>query len=448
MEQLHTMPEKLGVHQRPLGKSVKQLSQRGLSAYRTVRSNSMTSFKNVQTQFVADARNKLRREIEEAKAEASEFIMSPHLLFRPLSLGFFALFPLLLPLAFVPLKLVAAYLTFFLGWYLIFVAFVACEVAMRPPWYRYPGLPKSGNPPYWGSYVHDPKRDLGLEFEDVFVCKGHPACTDGVKCKHFKLSGWFIPHAQNQDRVVVCVHGAGRDRRAFLRHVPVFYELGYSVLLFDLSEHGLSDGNNRGFSFGAREAGDVVSVVQYLGLSRNVKEIVLAGTSTGATSAILAAAQFQVGLDLGVQITGIVAENPFARPADLFRHHLEDFLRNYLSQNRHHMWRRLVFWFFSRVLLFRIGMLMNYGAEDAVPTINCPLLVMHSKADTVVPFSHGERVYNAALGKRLFMSVEEADHCALYDRYPDEWIAAVRRLVMYADESEDIFDNDTTGQGM
>ena len=37
---------------------------------------------------------------------------------------------------------------------------------------------------------------------------------------------------------VVCVHGGGRDRRAFLRHIPLFVKRGIPVLLFDFREHG------------------------------------------------------------------------------------------------------------------------------------------------------------------------------------------------------------------
>ncbi|KAA8496666.1 Protein ABHD12B [Porphyridium purpureum] len=420
-------PLNSSVRQRPLSKSVKHLSQQSLATYNQMRSQSIMKLKHVRSQ----AQNRLKQGFEEARAEAEEFITSPHLLFRPAAFGFFALFPLVLPLAFVPVHVVALYLLFCLVWYLLCVAYVACEVAMRPPWYRYPGLPQKGNPAYWGTFIRDPMADCGQPFLDVTICKksrigltgaSSSPCEDPLKCKHFKLSGWLISNAASQDgRFVVCIHGAGRDRRAFLRHLPVFYAKGYNVLLFDLSEHGQSDGSNRGFSFGVREASDVRAVVQYLRDQHDARKVVLVGTSTGATAAILAVAQMDD--TEASHVTAIIAENPFSRPADLFCHHLENSIRNYLSQNEHHVWRRIVFFLFSRVLLLRLGLVFNSGAEDAVASIKTPLLVLHSRADVVVPFSHGERVFAAAANsiRKKFVAVDDADHCGLFAFWPALW---------------------------
>mmetsp|Transcript_5176 Transcript_5176/g.9027 ORF Transcript_5176/g.9027 Transcript_5176/m.9027 type:complete len:441 (+) Transcript_5176:143-1465(+) len=406
-----------GVRKRQIGKSVRQLSAKGLKVYTSARKRSLKRLMEVKKQFMQDAVDTLRHELKEATAEANEFITSPHLLFRPLSLGFFGLFPLFLPLLFVPWKMLAVYMAFFLFWYALCVAFVATEVAMRPPWYR-TGLPTRGNPPYWREAIHDPKIDLNLDYENVEFCRIHgtsACCTSKQPQKHPILRGWFIP-CKDSNNVVVCAHGAGRDRRNFLRHSKVLHAEGYSVLLFDFSEHGLSDGSSRGFSFGVREAQDVSAAVSFVRKEKSAQRVILLGTSTGATSSILAVADHCAD-----SVDSIIAENPFSRPADLFCHHLDGFLRNYLSQNQHHIWRRLVFWIFSRVLLLRVGLGYNYGAVDAVSRIRCPIFVMHSPADDVVPYHHGESIFDAAQGPKVFWSVPDAEHCALYDRHPDLW---------------------------
>mmetsp|Transcript_5045 Transcript_5045/g.13580 ORF Transcript_5045/g.13580 Transcript_5045/m.13580 type:complete len:475 (-) Transcript_5045:103-1527(-) len=449
-----------GIRKRQLGKSVKQLSAKGLKIYTLGRTRSLDMLLEGNQKFVEEAGRKLRNEFAEARAEANEFITSPHLLFRPLSLAFFGLAPLAVPIAFVPWQLLASYVCFVLLWYLFCIAFVATEISMRPPWYRFPGLALRGNPPYWRDAVHDPLVDLGLEFEEVEFCRIHGSST--CAAKHGALRGWYIAanrpppsnaassvpddaeafgsvHCEGKDilstfdqgDVAICVHGAGRDRRAFLRHSEMLCASGLDVLLFDLSEHGLSDGNNRGFSFGVREAVDVASAVKFVRSELDANNVFLIGTSTGATSSILAAADHCCPGD----IQAIVAENPFSRPADLFCHHVDGFVRNYLSQNQHHVWRRLVFWLFGRVLLLRVGLRYNYGAVDAVPRINCPLFVMHSPADEVVPFSHGEEVFAAALEPREFWLAPNADHCALFDKYPDEWSTRVLNFIVDAKPS-------------
>lgn len=56
------------------------------------------------------------------------------------------------------------------------------------------------------------------------------------------LRGWYVPGAASADSHklgIVCVHGGGRDRRAWLRHIPIFHNRGYDILLFDFSEHGV-----------------------------------------------------------------------------------------------------------------------------------------------------------------------------------------------------------------
>lgn len=102
-----------------------------------------------------------KKEFQVAKAEATQFISSPHLLFEPLKLSFALLLPFIVPFAFVPWLKLLLYFMFLFIWYLVLVLIFASEVAMRPPWYR-PGDAKSGLsmvglPDYWQGVCHDPK---------------------------------------------------------------------------------------------------------------------------------------------------------------------------------------------------------------------------------------------------------------------------------------------------
>lgn len=361
--------------------------------------------------------SEISKEIRTAKAEADEFIQSPHLMFPPLKMTSILVLPLSVPLFFMPFKILVLYVFFFLGWYLTCLCYFATEVAMRPPWYKR-GLSMVAVPPYWKGYVHDPKIDFGADYENV----------EFVSTNGYILRGWVIGGRKENENWIVFVHGAGRDRRAFLRHSEAFVEKGYSVLLFDTSEHGLSDcSNNEGFqrgtSFGAREQYDVLGAVQFVKNRYRPRNIALIGTSAGASSAILAAANKECVVD------AVVAENPFTSPDRLFQYHLSNLLENYLSKNQHRTWRRLLFWCASRVLMLRIGQYFgSYGAIDAAPLLKCPLLVAHSKTDIIVPFSHGMAIYEAAAkakkmqeGMVELYEVDDCVHCALFDKEPEEW---------------------------
>ncbi|KAI0561179.1 Serine aminopeptidase [Gracilaria domingensis] len=367
---------------------------------------------------LAPLRDELRQKEQLVRAEVGEFIQSPHLLFRPISLAVALAAPLTIPLCFMPTTTLMAYVVFTVAWYVACLLLFTTEVAMRPPWYK-TGLPSKDLPPYWSRFVHDPLTDLNLSYDDV----SFPTSSGRL------LRGWYIG---NSPRVIVFVHGVGRDRRNFLRHARHFVAQGYAVLLFDLSEHGLSDicvpDSPRGSLFGAREQHDVLAAVDFVIHRRNASFVALVGTSCGASSAIQAAA---LRPD---HIVAVVAENPFARADGLLRHHLHQLSENYLSQNSHQIVRNGLFWLAGRVLMMRMGYLCSsFGAIDAVHLLKCPILVAHSTADDVVPYQHGVNIFERArqaLGERAqFLKFDDAAHCALYDKDPILWTSHVLPFV-------------------
>lgn len=366
----------------------------------------------------------------EVGAEVGEFIQYPHLLFQPIRLTLTLAIPMLIPLFFMPTRLLLVYPAFLFSWYLMCTLIFATEVAMRPPWYK-KGLPTKEQPPYWGGFIHNPKEDLDADYENVEFLSPVIGTT---------LRAWFVRPRPGKDapissNMIVFVHGVGRDRRSFLRHSQHFLERGYSCLLFDFSEHGLSDNVSkhisRGSLFGAREQYDIIAAVEFLKKQKGAKNVAIVGTSCGASSAILAAS---MRADLTV---AIVAENPFTRADDLLRHHMDVLLRNYLSQNSHQTVRRAVFWLAGKVLMFRMGYYwQSYGAIDAVPLLSCPLLVLHSTEDDIVPYEQGCKIYEKALlakqgDKEMvsFCSFSDAAHCALYDRDPELWASEVLSFI-------------------
>lgn len=383
----------------------------------------------------------LQRDLAQTEAEVGGYVTEPHRLFQPLSIAAVLLIPLGIPLAFMPSQALVLYFVGTVMWYLIAVCYLATEVAIRPPWYRR-SLVYHDLPPYWKGFVRDPLSDLGLPHEEVEFLN-----RDGLV-----LRGWYIPAPSSEtlstafprpalkgsslvrympttgDRVAVCVHGAGRDRRNFLRHVEAFSRDGWAVLLFDTSEHGLSDsisasGNGRGTSFGAREQHDVVAAVEYVRIRKRARYVAVIGSSAGGSSAILAAARRPELIDV------VVAENPFTRPDHLLVHHLQRLSENYLARDSNRIIRSFVFWLAGRILSWRLG---SCAAVDAAPLLKCPLLVAHSPADDVVPYSHGRAIYDAARKAKSddecmvsFLRMEDAAHCALYDKDPQQWAGVV-----------------------
>jgi hypothetical protein len=119
-----------------------------------------------------------------------------------------------------------------------------------------------------------------------------PAASQEAQPETFVLRGWYVRGREigncSPTTIVILIHGAGRDRRSFLRHIPIFYEKGYSTLLLDCREHGCSTIQGRGVSYGAREAFDVIHAAHYARETLGYTKVVACGTSQGGASCIVA----------------------------------------------------------------------------------------------------------------------------------------------------------------
>jgi len=179
-----------------------------------------------------------------------------------------------------------------------------------------------------------------------------------------------------------------------------------------------SDGKNRGFSYGIRESYDVAAAVDYMRKKREMEKVAVIGTSVGASSVILAAA------NLRSQIDCIIAENPLTHPVELLKFHLNNLITNYLPNvHRKPYFRALFFQIIRLVFLFRIGGLLdnNIGAIDVLDKIKIPILLMHGKDDDIIPVTQSMQLYEKANEPKELWLAEETWHCALFDKQPIEY---------------------------
>jgi alpha-beta hydrolase superfamily lysophospholipase len=277
---------------------------------------------------------------------------------------------------------------------------------LRPDWYEHrtplEGLRSLAGQSLWAGGQRDPKADLALDFADV----AFPA-RDGAT-----LRGWLVPGKPGARAGVVAVHGAHADRREFLRHVPVFNDAGYPVLLFDCREHGVSDGSGRGVSLGMREHEDVSSAVAFAKGELGLARVAVVGTSQGAVAVILAAAEDRA-------IDAVVAENPFARFGEVLRASPE-------GREAPPLAVRAV----EAVLRWRIGNGATPEPLDVVARIGpTPLLLVHGTDDPVIPSSQSEVLFAAASEPKELWVVPGAKHAQVFDAEPAEWRARVGGFV-------------------
>ncbi len=216
------------------------------------------------------------------------------------------------------------------------------------------------------SQVYFPAREIGATPEHVGVPFTPVSFTsaDGVR-----LSGWFVQASKPKGTVLFC-HGNGGNISFLMETVKLYPSLGYNLLVFDYRGYGESDGtpSEEGTYRDAEAAWDYL--VKVRGILPG--SIVLVGRSLGgAVAAWLAVRHVPHSL---------ILESVFTSMKDL------------ASQ---------VYPYFPIRLMLRY----RYETITFLRELHCPVLIIHSPDDEIVPFSHGRALFDAAKGPKEFLQI-------------------------------------------
>ena len=191
--------------------------------------------------------------------------------------------------------------------------------------------------------------DAGMDFEDVRI-----TAADGVN-----LHGWFIEGPS--ERVLLFFHGNAGNISHRLASIGQFLSLGLSVMIIDYRGYGQSEGRTT-------EAGtyrDAEAAWAYLTQERGVRpqDIVVFGRSVGASVAARLASEHEPA--------GLIVESSFTSVPDIAAE---------------------LYWWLPARWLSRL----SHATRDYVGDVRCPVLVVHSRDDEIIPFHHGEAILAAA----------------------------------------------------
>ena len=187
------------------------------------------------------------------------------------------------------------------------------------------------------------------------------------------LHGWFIPHPASKG-VVLFFHGNAGNISHRGDSIAIFHRLGLDVFIFDYRGYGRSQGK-------PTEKGlyrDGAAAWDYLTNTRGIKDsnIVLFGRSLGGIVATKLASEVEPG--------GLIVESAFSSAKDV---------------------ARKIFPVMSRLTVIRY----DFDAVDYIQDVTCPVLVLHSPDDEIMPYSLGERLYRAANEPKEFVRLR-GDH--------------------------------------
>jgi len=232
------------------------------------------------------------------------------------------------------------------------------------------------------------------------------------------LKGWYLPGARGKPTLIF-VHGIGSIRTGdnAMGLADRLVSHGFNVLLFDLRAHGSSGGDK--ISGGVYEQQDVLGAFDFLvGQGIPGESIGVLGFSMGAATALLAVSQEPA-------IHAVVADSTYSNASELIA---QETARKTIFPR----WLVPVFMPAAKLMADKL-----YGIdvatlvpEEAVNGLPYPILVIHGKGDTRIPFEHGVKVYKAAHPGSSIWLVPEVEHVDAFLTYPEEY---VERVIAYYD---------------
>lgn len=210
--------------------------------------------------------------------------------------------------------------------------------------------------------------DVGLAFESLRISTG-----DGET-----LDGWYVP-ARNPRATLLYLHGNGGNIGHRVGIIEMLHQLGLNVLIIDYRGYGRSTGK-------PTEAGtyrDAEAAWDYLTRMRHIpaRGIVLYGESLG----------------------GAIA-------ARLAQHHTPQALVLYAAFTSVPDMARQLYPYLPVSLLARY----RYDTRGALAAVRCPVIIMHSREDEIVPYAQGEELLAMAAPPKRLVTLQGGHNDALF----------------------------------
>lgn len=202
--------------------------------------------------------------------------------------------------------------------------------------------------------------EIGLEYEEVTF----------RTADRLRLSGWYVP-AEGAELTLLFCHGNGGNMMHRLDSISIFHSLGLNVFIFDYRGYGNSEGkcSEEGTYF------DVRGAYRWLKKKKKTspKDIILFGRSLGGSIATYLATK--------VKVRALVIESTFTSYVDIGKKFYP-----YMP----------VRWFAR----------FNYPTKEYIRKVRCPVMVIHSRSDEVVPFEFGLELYEEAGEPKEFVEIQ------------------------------------------
>lgn len=215
-----------------------------------------------------------------------------------------------------------------------------------------------------------------------------------------KLHAVYYPR-EKSNKVVICFHGYTSDGSKDHTAISDYYiKRGYGMLMVDERAHGQSEGTYIGF--GCLDRKDALKWIKWvIEECGEAVQILLYGTSMGGATVLMAS-----GLELPPQVKGIISDCAFTSPKYVFTHVLH---------SMYHLPAFPVIQISDYVNRKKAGYGMDEcNAAREVQKATVPILMIHGDADTFVPCSMCDEIYENCSSPKKKLIIEGATHSESY----------------------------------
>jgi fermentation-respiration switch protein FrsA (DUF1100 family) len=224
--------------------------------------------------------------------------------------------------------------------------------------------------------IYQPTQADSIDPEFAGPLSGHFETVTVNTIDGLELRGWYVRNAlartsgtingQGSTPVVIYFPGNAGHRGYRALELDVISRLGADVYLFDYRGYG----DNPGRPSEEKLADDARSIWRTVTEKRGAKpsQVFLLGESLGGGVATRLASEVCAA---GTPPGGLILRSTFSSLVDVAAHHY--------------------WWLPVRVLLID-----RFPSTDRIAGVTCPILVIHGTADEIVPFSNGQRLFEAA----------------------------------------------------